>query len=417
MQQERLSYLLKQYKDGSLTEKETEELKTFCSPGQEPELLDWIQQRMETQRSSRDNIPAAELQALTAKILSLDKPGIREERVKATAVRRMRHSKIVRWAAAVILLLIGASVYYYTVKRTDEGKAPKISATGNDVAPGSNKAILTLANGSKVLLDSVSNGIVTSQGNSKVIKVANGMIAYNNSQRTTHRLPLTTVSYNTLTTPRGGQYQLKLPDGTKVWLNAASSITFPTAFTGNERKVKVTGETYFEVAKDPSQPFIVYYPSPIGGGQEGAVQVLGTYFNINAYNDEPAMKVTLLAGKIKILSNVEGGQSSVIRPDEQVQVNRDGSMTVNTEVDTSETVAWKNGKFKFDNTSLTELMRQLSRWYNVTVIYTGDVKENTGKYAFVGEIKRDSDLSLVLKLLELGGVHFKIDGRKLIVIP
>jgi hypothetical protein len=286
-------------------------------------------------------------------------------------------------------------------------RAKEIPPSRDEVAPGGNKAVLILANGNKIILDSTQRGVVTTQGNNKVIKVDSGMIAYDpRSAAKPHSGP---VAFNTLSTPIGGQYQLKLPDGTRVWLNAASSITFPTVFTGKAREVEVTGETYFEVAPNPGMPFMV---------KRGNVQVrvLGTHFNVNAYDNEDALRVTLLQGGVQVFHRING-HSATLRPGEQAEVDPEGNIGVDAGVDTSAAVAWKNGQFRFSNTNLAELLRQLARWYNVTVVYTGNMRDYAHRYAFVGEIERSSDLSLVLRLLELGGVHFKMRGRSLIVMP
>ena len=391
MERNELISLIEKYLDGTATDKERQEVLTWYHS------ID----------HSRIEIPLED---------SFEKKEVRD-RIRYKLEQYIAQERPVRkiawhrWAAAAVILLIGGGSYFWIHADFQGTRKPGItlSSLKKDVPPGGNRATLTLANGKKVILDNVHNGQLAIQGKSKVMKVDSGLLAYN-SQLTAHNAQSTIVQYNTLTTPRGGQYRLNLPDGTKVWLNAASSITFPTAFTGNKREVEVTGETYFEVAENTAMPFVVKK-----GDVE--VQVLGTHFNVNAYEDESALKVTLLAGKVKIISGNGRKQSSLINPDEQAQVNRNGSIMINTAVDTSETVAWKNGKFKFDNTSLTELMRQLSRWYNVRIVYSGNVKEDANKYAFVGEIERDSNLSIVLKLLELGGVHFAIKGRDLIVMP
>jgi ferric-dicitrate binding protein FerR (iron transport regulator) len=268
----------------------------------------------------------------------------------------------------------------------------------NDVAPGGNKAILTLANGSKIILSNAKNGALTQQGNTKVVKLDDGKLAY---QPDKTNAPIA-VEYNTVSTPRGGQYQLTLSDGSKVWLNAESAITFPTSFTGKERKVSIKGEAYFEVAHDASKPFQVTV-----NGME--VQVLGTHFNINAYNDEGEMKTTLLEGAVKV-SKVS--VSKLIIPGEQAVVSLTEPIIVVQQADVDEAVAWKNGLFHFDNADLQQVMRQLSRWYDVDVVYIGTIP----KREFAGEMQRDLRLSQVLELLEKNEVNFKIQGKKIMVL-
>ena len=239
------------------------------------------------------------------------------------------------------------------------------------------------------------------QGNTQVIKRSNGQLAYQVSGSNKSPAGTTTpVEYNTMTTPRGGQYQLQLPDGTKVWLNAASSITYPTLFAGGERRVEVRGEAYFEVVKDPKMPFRVSLPEQASkqGAQE--IEVLGTHFNVNGYRDEPALTITLLEGAVKI-------DASVLKPGEAYS---NGKVK---KVNTEEAVAWKNGYFQFEQADIRTVLRQLARWYDVEVRYEGKIPERK----FGGDIQRDSNLSDVLKGLELSQVHFRLEGRILTIIP
>ena len=267
----------------------------------------------------------------------------------------------------------------------------------NDVEPGGNKATLTLADGSVILLDDAKNGTLTQQGNAKVIKL-DGKLLYDVASDNTNQ-----VVYNTISTPKGGQYQLELPDGSLVWLNATSSVRFPTAFIDKERRVEITGEAYFEVSKDPGKPFIVSV-------NDAEVQVLGTYFNINAYNDEEEVKTTLLEGSVKF---VNVNSSAILKPGQQSQLTKNGEVKVANNVDVEEVVAWKNGRFNFDNAGIESVMRQLSRWYDVEVDYNGKTDD-----LFIAEMRRDIKLSDALKALELTGkVKFEIDGKKIIVMP
>ncbi len=275
----------------------------------------------------------------------------------------------------------------------------KVDNFKNDVAPGGNKAILTLADGSVIVLDSAQNGTLTNQGNTKVIKLDNGQLAYNSAG-----IKSTEVLFNTISTPRGGQYQVILPDGSKVWLNAASSLRFPAAFVDKERRVDVTGEAYFEIAKNAAMPFVV----SVGGAE---VQVLGTHFNIMAYDDEATMKTTLLEGSIKF---VKGNTSHLLKPGQQSQLTPTGSVNVASGVDMAHVMAWKNGLFHFEDADIQTFMRQLSRWYDVEVVYQN--KNNNDQ--FVLEMPRSSKLSDVLKVLELtGDIRFGIDGKKIIILP
>lgn len=201
----------------------------------------------------------------------------------------------------------------------------------------------------------------------------------------------------------GGQYKLTLPDGSKVWLNAASSLKYPVVFIGNERKVEITGEAYFEIAKDESKPFKVLLNNM-------EIQVLGTHFNVNGYTDEEMIKTTLLEGKVKVLAS---GQTKYLLPGQQAQLKSSGNIAVTNEVNLEETVAWKDGNFQFENSDIKAVMRQLARWYDVDVSYKGNINKH-----FIGSISRNVKLSQVLSMLQqTGEIKFKIEGKNLIVMP
>lgn len=319
------------------------------------------------------------------------------------SVRRRKHRVV--WlraaAAAILALFLTGGYFWHTANSPVVKTAANHLQMNNDVAPGGNKATLTLANGKTIILDSVQSGQLANQGNSKVVKVANGQLEYetqSQGQKKESRL-----SYNTLVTPRGGVYQLLLPDGSKVWLNAASSIRFPTAFTGSERKVEITGEAYFEIAQNPAKPFSVN-----ANGMN--VTVLGTHFNVNTYQDEGDMKVTLVEGKVKVTTN--DGNDAILKPGEQAQVNEGTQIKLVEHADVEESVAWKNGLFQFDGDDMATIMRKISRWYNVEVMYENGIPSGH----FTGIISRNTNLSEVLKMLELSGVRFNIEGKNLIVI-
>ncbi len=313
------------------------------------------------------------------------------------------------FAAASVALLVAAAACFLLIK-----PAKKITGLTsrenikNDVAPGGNKAVLTLANGTTIVLDRAHNGQVANQGNIKVVKVNSGLLAYSPQSAAGSGQPAVNgkeavVQFNRLSTPRGGQYQLVLPDGSKAWLNAASSIRYPTAFAGKERKVEITGEVYFEVAHDPDKPFRVAV-----GDME--VEVLGTHFNINAYEDEATIKTTLLEGGVKV---TEGSHVQMLKPGEQAGLNRDGQISLVKDANVDAAVAWKDGYFSFDKADLQTVMHQLSRWYNVDVVYQGDIPPQE----FGGEIQRNLNLSQVLLVLKQSQIHFKIEGNNLIVLP
>jgi transmembrane sensor len=311
------------------------------------------------------------------------------------------------WAAASIILLLGAGGYFLFFNKTGQKTEIVKTALPNDVkAPETNRAMITLGNGQKVYLDSAVNGTLAMQGNVKVIKLANGQIAYQAASGKN----ITEIKYNTLTNPRGSKViDMTLADGSQVWLNAGSAITYPVAFIGNERKVAITGEVYFEVApsllekagSEVKRPFIVS-----NGKME--ITVLGTHFNVNAYDDEPDIKVTLLEGSVKVNN---GSVSSLLKEGQQAQVAND--VKVVNGADLEQVMAWKNGYFNFKSVDIRTIMKQVARWYNVEVSY----EENVPAQHITGEISRNVNASLVLKMLEYAGVHFKIEGTKIVVTP
>ncbi|MDB4923995.1 FecR family protein [Mucilaginibacter sp.] len=302
-------------------------------------------------------------------------------------------------ATTTIMLLIFQSMYTYykSANKAEINKVVKSKEIKTNITPGSNKAILTLQDGSKIVLNDAKDGTLAQQGNANVVKLANGQLVYNKTNAEPEK-----VLYNTMTTPRGGQYKLTLPDGTEVWLNSASSITYPTAFVGKERNVNITGEAYFEVAKNKEKPFRVR-----SGNQ--TIEVLGTHFNVMAYADEDAIKTTLLEGSVKI---VENNEASILKPGEQAIVDKNGSVKIGPAL-VDEALAWKNGYFKFNRVNIKYIMRQLARWYDVDVLYEGNIKNDE----FVGTIGRGENIRQVLHILELDNVHFKIEDKKIIVLP
>ncbi len=325
-----------------------------------------------------------------------------------------------RIAAVVIFLVITTGLYFYLDKSTAPEmafKKPQLPEK-NDIAPGGQKAVLTLADGSKITLDDAGSGEIAKQAGISITKTPDGKLIYSvaGSQST---ILTSQPEYNTIETPKGGQYQINLPDGSKVWLNAASSLRFPLTFIGNERKVELTGEAYFEVAhitspslKKPAKdmPFIV-------SSGNHTVEVLGTHFNINAYNDEPSIKTTLLEGRVRVSLPSPSGEkpqaslSQLLIPGQQSKADK--TIKVFT-VDTEEAVAWKNGYFMFNNENIPVIMRKISRWYNVEIEYRGDISQKV----VWGSVSRFKNVSEVTDMLELTGlVHFKIEENRIIVMP
>ena len=313
--------------------------------------------------------------------------------------RRVIPLRKIAVAASVIGVILLTTFLFINKGGTKGIKTANVSEHRfkDDVAPGGDKATLTLADGSTVVLDDAQNGILSQQGNAKVIKL-DGKLSYDPANKNSKE-----VVYNMISTPKGGQYQLQLSDGSLVWLNASSSIRFPTSFVEKERRVEITGEAYLEVAKNRDKPFIVTV-------DKAEVQVLGTHFNINAYLDEDDIKTTLLEGSVKF---VNGANADILKPGQQSQLDKNGSVKIASDVDVEKVIAWKNGYFDFENAGIETVMRQLSRWYNVDIEYKGKTDD-----LFIAEMRRNIKLSDALKALELTGkVRFGIEGKKIVVMP
>lgn len=294
--------------------------------------------------------------------------------------------------AASILLVAGFGWLFYDNYRPDIKQDATYS---NNIKPGGNKAYLTLSDGKRIILTDAANGEIARQSGIKVIKTADGQVIYEITEA--QKLVKGAAIYNTIETPKGGQYQLKLPDGTKVWLNAASSLRFPTSFAAlKERKVQLNGEAYFEVAKDKNKAFLVSTVNQV-------IEVLGTHFNVNSYSDNAGTKTTLLEGAVKITS--DKNITKVLKPGQQAEVT---DKIIVSDANTEEAVAWKNGYFMFMNEPIESIMKKISRWYDVEIIYQDKLQNK----ALWGTVSRYKDVSEVLKRLELTGVvHFKVDVK------
>ncbi len=382
MQKVDIQYLLEKYKAGTCTPEEFELLENW--------YLQWNPDEAKVDPERLEQI--------------------KEEVWQILLSRNNKEKKIHKWvrvaAAAAIIFSLSAGAYFF-LQTTDEAIQ---QAQLYDVEPGGNKAILTLADGSNVVLDSIQTGVFAKQGNTQIIKSDSGQLVYSTSlSKGSKNLPGslkkgdTPVQMNTLTTPRAGQYRLVLPDSSIAFLDAFSSIRFPTAFNGQSREVTTTGQVYFEVAHDEHKPFKVTTK-----GQ--TIRVLGTHFNINAYDDEAVIKTTLLEGSIEV-SSLLTGQSSLIVPGQQSVIDTTGNIKIES-ADIDEITAWKDGYFRFNNVDLPSIMRQFSRWYDIEIVY----ENQNFPQQFNGKITRNASLSRVLKILELGGVKFRIEEKKLIVI-
>jgi len=319
--------------------------------------------------------------------------------MKAPVIAERRHENDRRWISIAAAIVIITSVTAYFLFTPSPGQEIRVAKIENDINPGSNKAILTLADGKKIMLNDAKNGMLTHQANAMVGKAADGHVVYSPDKNNTDNQP---VQFNTMSVPRGGQYHLTLIDGTQVWLNAGSSISFPTRFTGNERKVEVKGEAYFEVAHQPEQPFRVFSKGQV-------IEVLGTHFNLSAYDDEPSSKTTLLQGAVSIKTS---GNSRILKPGDQAVLSKDA--IVLTRPDLEEVMAWHEGDFVFKKQTVEEIMRKVSRWYDVDVQYEG---YHSNQQTFTGVVSRSKNLSSVIQMMKASSntLKFHVNGKIIVI--
>jgi len=388
MDNARIYYLTGRYLEKHLDEAEQEEFQRLLqSPGHQEALQAAFEELAGTLDMS---IPQDEaLLPLLQQALNSDKP-----------IRRIHF--LPRWsrAAAAVLLVLAAGAYYWTSHK--KNTPPTVAAAkATEIGPGREGATLTLADGSSIKLDSLSNGVIAKQNGAQVV-LANGQVAYAPTGNTNGD-----VVFNTMSTPRGRQFRLTLPDGTQVWLNAASSVRYPTVFSGKERKVEVTGEAYFEVVKNPAVPFRVSI------NNKAEIEVLGTHFNVNAYENEQSVATTLLEGSVRVAANRSGAKDVILQPGQQAQLSNANTTEIKVvkNANTEKAIAWKNGLFYFDGATLAEIMRQMERWYDIEVVYENGIPD----IEFEGEMTKDVSLNGLLTMLKRTDVRFRIEGRKLIV--
>jgi len=397
---ERIAALITDHIHGTLSEEEALELKVWCAQSAANQALfdqfsdpEYVKEYLKT-HPDMNTLKATGWDRLDSRLSEEDSEWQR------TPMRRLNWRRYLVAASLVGVAVVGALLYVRS--KQDIGIAttsmPIASRLKNDVAPGGNKAVLTLSDGSSVVLDKVEKGAIANQGAARVMKLDDGKLAYNIlSEKPTE------FAYNTLTTPAAGQFQVMLPDGSKVWLNNASSLRYPVAFTGKDREVELKGEAYFEIAHNSRQPFKVRVDGML-------VDVLGTSFNISAYADERTIKTTLLTGAVRVS---KGDVGTLLKPNEQVQLNETGKLSVVKDVDVDAEVAWKSGLFHFERADIKTVMRVLARWYDLDVQYEGPITS----HEFGGYIERSLNLSQVLEILQKNQVHFDLDGRKLTVRP
>ncbi|WAC40813.1 FecR family protein [Pedobacter sp. SL55] len=368
--------LLNKYANGNCTEEELAILHTW-----------YLEQEKNIPQISAEEVEMAK-QKVWAGL------AIHEAAVSKTV--KLFSTKIVKRIAAAAVVVLSLYLGYYTIQKNQLNLGDKLTKQ-EQILPGGNKAVLTLADGSTIDLSNVKKGLLSHSNGANIVKTADGKLVYNTDKGKTKA-----VAWNTLSIPAGGCYNVTLSDGTVVWLNAKSSLKYPTEFTGKERIVELDGEGYFEVAHNSKKPFKVVT-------QHQTVEVLGTHFNINAYQDEQSTTTTLLEGSVRI--NASGAQKLLI-PNQQAKLSA-GKMTI-TSYNTDNAIDWVSNDFIFDNESLSSIMRKISRWYNVEVSYPA----NLSNIEFTGSISRSKNITQVLKIMELTGmVNFKVEGRRITVIP
>jgi ferric-dicitrate binding protein FerR (iron transport regulator) len=376
--------LLRRYQNGEVSQAEKDLVERWYAHLENREDLQWVEGEKEELKRG--------VELFLLQQINQEQPTTRNNRIG-----RIKHWRV----AASIILVLGAATCYWAFfsKNKTPSKQVYYAAKTDIEAPQSNHAIITLANGKQVLLDSVGTGQIASQVNVRIIKNSLGTIVY----EAQNEADIKTVSENVLSNPKGSKVVfITLSDGTKVWLNAGSSLTYPAIFAGNERRVAINGEAYFEIAKDVNKPFFV---------SKGNVdiKVLGTSFNVNAYEDETTMNVTLLEGAVHVS---KGSAGVLLKPGQQALVG-DGIDKVFNNVNLNEVMAWKNGRFSFAGVDIGVIMRQLARWYDLDVVYNNNVTEK-----FYLNIDRNTSLINVIKILEAtGGAHFNLNEKKVTVTP
>ncbi|ANI88036.1 hypothetical protein A9P82_01085 [Arachidicoccus ginsenosidimutans] len=387
LHKKQLQKLIKKFLDGHATTEEIAFLeKYYAHYEQEADILETLPQENKQHLSVR--IERKILQRIHS-----------DENNSATNKKAVQPAY--RWAAAAaVFLLLSLSGYLFIQKRDTK---TKLQLAASAIVPGHNGAILTLSNGTKILLDSAGQGSITSQGNMTIVN-RNGAIAYINNpadEQTTNA-----VTYNMLETPRGRRFKVTLPDGTQVWLNSASSLKYPTAFNGSERDVELTGEAYFEVIHNEKKPFIVHT-------SKTKVRVLGTGFNVMAYNDESAERTTLIHGLVRVSALNDSSKQVIIHPGQQAILRANNTALNVRQADTSETLAWLNGNFIFNNRDIKYIMRQIARWYDISVQYQG----NVDNVHFEGLLSKRENIGDILEAIQTTNeVHFKVEGRTITVI-
>jgi transmembrane sensor len=384
-----------------LSELEHKWLEGTISPEEEKEYMDWINRQeneandiyVPSDANEQDHKERL-FYSISSRIVAVKDNSMKARRGKVAMIGK----RTMRYAAAILLVVaLGSTIYFLNRPSNTALSSAQPVSKENNILPGGNKAVLILADGRTIVLDSAHRGQLAEQTGAKVIKTTDGELEYRVVNNLSNN---SVVSYNTMTTPKGGQYQLRLPDGTRVWLNSSSTIFYPTVFAGKKRSVTISGEVYFEVAKNKNMPFIVNVDG------KSSIEVLGTAFNINTYNDEGAIKTTLIEGSVKVSHDFK---SVVLKPGQQSQQAED--LRVVSQFDIDQVIAWKNGYFNFNDVNIQKAMSQIARWYDIEVIYKGKIPDDV----LVGKIPMGASITKVLNILEKIGVKFTVEGKKILV--
>ena len=379
--------LAKKWLDGSITD---EEKRAFAA---------WYNDRQDEPVEIPESVAVSEEQHRNRILATI------ESRIAESGKTRIFPLYRASVAAAVALFILVLGGYFLLKNRNSPNPAKQELATSTDIAPGGDKATLTLGDGSVIDLETRSDGSIRNEKGLNIRK-QQGALIYEVTETLENK-----VSYNTITTPRGGQFRIVLPDGSKVWLNASSSLQYPTQFDGKVRNVKLFGEAYFEIAKlrsDKGKPM----PFLINVSDREKVEVLGTHFNIMAYSDEQVIRTTLLEGSVRV-SKSGTGHTRLLRPGQQSVSSSSKGFEIRNDIDPAESISWKNGQILFKDANIRSIMRQIARWYDVDIKYEGEVPDRL----FNGGISRSSNLSSVLKVLELNDIHFKVEKKTITVTP
>lgn len=400
MNKVRLTRLMHQYLNNTISDTDYTELLSYLEQADTEEIADAsIIELMELNKGPRFSEPQAQ------DVLKRIQSDLRYKTLRSapdSGQNKVFKLYKRRWfqIAAAFLLFFTGGIFFVVNKRNTSVKENEIALTPKAIIlPGTTKASLTMANGKVIYLSNTANGMLAKVNSSNVMKTHNGQIVYHTASKT----PADDKEvYNTLTTPKGGEYQVVLSDGTKVWLNAASSISYPVAFTGKDRHVKLTGEAYFEVAKS-KKPFYVSI-------NDVQVEDLGTHFNIEAYNDDDQIKATLLEGSVRVTKKTS---HLLLKPGQQAVIGYNNNDIALTEANIDDVMAWKNGYFIFDNDNVTGIMKKVSRWYDVDISYKGNFDDEK----FGGTFYRSKSITELLQHLEkVGKIHFTVEGRRIIVM-